>query len=108
MICSAVFYLAGCRVAPGFVERRPGVSFSCMRLDNAFAVPVWKPLGLKPGAGTPAKNSRKALQRNFNIPKTDAVANAQCDFHGADPAIVPVEEGAIARTGVVDGDQTVI
>ena len=96
MICSAVFYLAGCRVTPGLVERRPAISFSCRRLDNAFAVPVWKPPGLKPDAGAPAKNSRKVLERNFDIPKTDAVTNTQCDFPGTDPAIVPVKEGAIA------------
>ena len=90
------------------MHRRTVVGLSLRRHGNGLSSPDGKPPGLEPDIGALAKYCRYALQRYFGIPKTDTVTNTQVNLPGTDPAVVAVHECAVARTGIIDGDKTVI
>jgi hypothetical protein len=78
------------------------------RTDSSFAMSDGKTPGLKPGAGSFAKNSGQAFQRYFKVAEADTVSDTQRDSCGSNPGLVPVEKSTIAGTGVLYADKTVI
>ena len=62
----------------------------------------------QPGVGTTAKHGGKTLEGYFHFAEADAVANTQCDFPDANPAIIPLKEYAVAGVGILQADQAAL
>jgi len=108
MVVVLVFYFARRRVAPGLLH--PGFVFIqiCTQTRSNMHLPQWKMPGFKPGFAATSKHCSKTLQWYFAVAKTDTVTDAQRGPHDLYPGIVPVEECAIVRTGVLYADKAVI
>jgi hypothetical protein len=62
----------------------------------------------KPRPGPTTKNCGEALQRHFDLTKTDTVTDTQRDLPDANPDVVPVQKNTISRFGIEQGYKAII